>query len=218
MATGLPLASMIGYLQRRARPLWTSCRRLRAKTVNSHERPEYSDDPSVRSAGTRSHLRQHRRDDGQHAVGSSASIVQGRRHRGRCAAETRILQSAGERQGSYRREHDPGVGAARQDQAGLDIDRADVGQYRDCAGIRGGRAWLSRHPDHAGFDVDRAAQDASVSGRRAALDTARAGHEGSDGARRGTAQGNSGLGDARTIHQPGQPRDSPQDDGRGNLA
>src|SRR5260370_33356320 len=75
MATGLPLASMIGYLQRRARPLWTSCRRLRAKTVNSHERPEYSDDPSVRSAGTRSHLRQHRRDDGQHELGRASSIV-----------------------------------------------------------------------------------------------------------------------------------------------
>ncbi len=76
---------------------------------------------------------------------------------------------------------------------------------------------LQAHPLHAGVDVDRTPQDAGSLGRAVGVDPGGQGNE------RRPRESARALGDnarfdhAATVREPGEPRNSPQDDGRGNL-
>ena len=72
------------------------------------------------------------------------------------------------------------IEAAGAIEPGHDPDRADLGQYRHRAGLRGGGARLPADPRHARDHVARAAQDAGVPGRRTGAHPGPDGHEGRD--------------------------------------
>ena len=105
-----------------------------------------------------------------------------------------------------------GLEAAGKTQAGRHAGRADLGQYRHRPRLRRRRARLPADPDHAGLDVDRAAQDPGASRRRTGPDAARKGHEGRHRPRRGIAEGNPRLRHAGAVRQPRQPRRAHGDD------
>ncbi len=67
-----------------------------------------------------------------------------------------------QREGPHRRGHDRRDGEGGDHQAGHGAGRADVREYRHCAGVCGSRERLSAQAGDAGIDVDRTAQDLSL--------------------------------------------------------
>ena len=132
-------------------------------------------------------------------------------------AKLEYFNPAGEREGPHRRRDDHRDGEGGRDQRRYRADRADVGQYRDRAGVCRRLARLSAEAGDAGIDVDRAAQDAGVSGRRNRADAGRAGHEGLDRRRRRTGAHHAECGDAAAVQESRQSGNPSPHHGRGNL-
>ncbi len=122
-----------------------------------------------------------------------------------------------QREGPHRRGHDRRDGEGGDHQAGHGAGRADVREYRHCAGVCGSRERLSAQAGDAGIDVDRTAQDAGLSRRRDRADAAGAGHEGRHRQGRGVAADDAERGDAAAVQEPRQSGDPPHHDRRGNL-
>ena len=146
----------------------------------------------IRPPAARPDLQQHRRDNRQHAAGPHPAHQRRGGHHRRPYVEARVLQPDCQRQGPNRRQHDPGAGTRRQDQAWLDADRTHLGQHRNRARLRRRCTRLPPDPDHAGIGIDRAAEDVGLSRGRTGPDAAREGHE-----RRSRARQRAAGGDAR---------------------
>ena len=77
--------------------------------------------------------------------------------------------------------------------------RADLGQHRDRAGVRGGGQGLQAHPDHAGEHERGAAHSAGAAGGQAGPHPGHRGHERGDAEGRGPAQGDRRLLDSAAV-------------------
>ncbi len=136
------------------------------------------------------------------------------RHHSRQAG---IFQSRGQREGSHRRRDDHRDGEGRPYQRRHRADRADIGQYRYCAGVRRGLARLPAETGDAGVDVDRTAQNAGVPRCRDRADASSSGHEGLDRGRRRTGADDAQRRHAAAVQEPRQSRNPPPHHRRGDL-
>ena len=161
------------------------------------------------SSRTRPGFRQHRRCGRRYADRAPAQIAAAARRERDDFRQAGIFQSRRKREGSHRRRDDHRDGEGRHRQCRHRADRADIGQYRDRAGLRRGVARLSPETGDAGIDVDRAAQDAGVSRRGDRADAGGAGHEGLDRHRRRAGADHAERGDAAAVQEPRQSRNSP---------
>ncbi len=128
-----------------------------------------------------------------------------------------IFQPGRQRQRPDRGGDDRRDGAGGPHQVRHGFDRADLGQYRDRAGLCRGLARLPIKTGDAEIDVDRAAQDAGVSRRRDRADAGGAGHEGVDRDRRRAGADHAQCGDAAAVQEPRQSRHPSPHHGGGNL-